>query len=255
LVRIDCHNHVRSDTEAILRAGDALGIDVFCCAFSTEGGAGITRGCPDMETVRQSNNQVLAAMRQFPGRVLGWCYLNPGYSRESLEEMDRCIRDGGMIGVKLYNQYLINEPVVFPIVERTIEWQVPILAHAGRPCRPQDAHAQPRISNGEHFADLARRYPDALLIEAHILGGGDWEWSLKAVRDVPNVCLDTSGSVIDEGAIDRCVRTLGHGRLVFGTDASYEEGIGKIEAADLTAEQREDVYWRTMQTLLDRRAI
>ncbi len=254
-VRIDCHNHVREDNGAIVRAGDALGIDVFCCAFGTAGHGDITRGSPDMDAVRAANDQVLEAMREFADRIKGWCYLNPGYPRASLEEMDRCIRDGGMIGVKLYNQYRFNEPVLFPIVERCIEWQVPILGHAGKPCTEQGRRAQPRISDGTHFADLARRYPEAILIEGHICGGGDWEWSLKAVRDVPNVWLDTSGSIVDEGAIDRCIETLGHERLVFGTDMSYEEGIGKIEAASLTDEQREDVYWRSFRALLDQRRI
>ena len=44
-------------------------------------------------------------------------------------------------------------------------------------------------------------------------------------------------------------------RLVFGTDMSYEEGVGKILAADLTDEQREDVWWRNMRGLLDRRRL
>lgn len=252
-MKIDCHNHVRQDNEAIIRAGDALGIDLFCCAFGPAAHRDITRGNPDMDMVRAANDEVLDAMREFPGRIAGWCYINPGYKQESLDEMTRCIRDGEMIGVKLYNQYFYNEPVMFPIVERTVEWQVPIIGHAGRPTHVDTICAQPRISNGEHFADLGRRYPDAILIEGHICGGGDWEWSIKAIADVPNVWLDTSGSVVDEGCINRCIGALGHERLVFGTDMSYEEGVGKIEAADLTDEQREDVYWRTMRGLLDRR--
>ena len=254
-MKIDVHNHVRQDNGAIIRAGDALGIDLFCCAFGTAGHGDITRGNPDMETVRAANDEVMAAMKTYPDRIAGWCYLNPGHHRKSLDEMARCIRDGGMIGVKLYNQYRYNEPVLFPIVERCIEWAVPILGHAGKPCREEDRQAQPRISNGEHFADLARRYPEAMLIEGHICGGGDWEWSLKAIRDVPNVWLDTSGSVVDAGAIPRCIATLGHKRLLFGTDMSYEEGVGKILAADLTDDQREDVWWRNVRGLLDRRRV
>jgi uncharacterized protein len=253
--KIDSHNHVRQDNTAIVRAGDVLGIELFCCAFGTVGHGAITRGNPDMDVVRAANDQVLAAMREFPGRIAGWCFLNPGYGQGSLDEMARCIRDGGMVGVKLYNQYRYNEPVLFPVVEQCIEWQVPILGHAGKQCHAERLKDQPRISNGEHFADLARRYPEAMLIEGHICGGGDWEWSIKAVADVPNVWLDTSGSVVDEGAIDRCVRELGHERLVFGTDMSYEEGVGKILAADLTDEQREDLFWRNMRGILDRRAL
>ena len=54
---------------------------------------------------------------------------------------------------------------------------------------------QPRISDGGHLAELARRYPEAKLICGHICGGGDWEWTIKALRHAPTVFLDTSGSV------------------------------------------------------------
>ena len=46
---------------------------------------------------------------------------------------------------------------------------------------------------------LAGRHPDVRFILAHIAGGGDWEHSLAAVRDVSNVLVDLSGS----GVFDR----------------------------------------------------
>ena len=254
-MKIDIHNHVCRDLDALLQAGDRLGIDLFCCAFGPAASSRITRGNPDPEAVRASNDEVVAAVRAHPKRIVGWCYVNPGYLRESLEEMDRCIRDEGLIGVKLYNQYFMDEPVLFPIVERTVAWGVPLLIHAGRPCRAQDRAAQPRISDGTHIAGLARRFPEAMIIEGHIGGGGDWEWSLKAIASVPNVFLDTSGSVIDAGMVDRCLAAIGHERLLFGTDMSYEEGVGKILGSDLSEEQREDVFWRNALRIFERRKV
>jgi hypothetical protein len=41
-------------------------------------------------------------------------------------------------------------------------------------------------------------FPDTTLIQAHIGGGGDWEWNLRVLETCPtNVYIDTSGSVID----------------------------------------------------------
>lgn len=44
-------------------------------------------------------------MGRFPGRVRGYCYVNPGYSREALDELRRCVEDLSFAGVKLYNEY------------------------------------------------------------------------------------------------------------------------------------------------------
>jgi len=92
-----------------------------------------------------------------------------------------------------------------------------------------------------------------MLIEAHVGGGGDWEWTIKQLRDAPSVYLDTSGSVIDEGMIEMAARELGVERLLFGTDMTMEGGVGKILGAELPASDKERVFWQNMQAILDRR--
>lgn len=254
-MKIDCHMHVNGgprtwgweDNEAIIDTADRLGIDQLCCSIP------ITRGMPTPEECRVCNDGVLAAMERYPGRILGYCFVNPGYHREAIEEIKRCIDGHGMIGVKLYNQYLASDPAVFPVVEQTIEMGVPILHHAGHPTDPASRAAQPHISDGVHFAQLAAQYPEALIIEGHIGGGGDWEWSIKAVRNAPNVYLDTSGSVVDNGIIEFAVEVLGTERLLFGTDMTMEGGVGKILGAELTEDQREMIFYRNMKDILDRR--
>jgi hypothetical protein len=77
-------------------------------------------------------------------------------------------------------------------------------------------HWQPACrAFGGHLAEVAGRFPETMLICAHICGGGDWEWTVKALRNAPSVYLDTSGSVIDEGTVEFAVRTLGAGRVLF----------------------------------------
>ena len=103
------------------------------------------------------------------------------------------------------------------------------------------------------FVRAARLYPEAMLIEAHIGGGGDWEWAIAQLRDAPSVYLDTSGSVIDEGMVERAVRELGADRLLFGTDMTMEGGVGKIAGADLSDDEKEQIFWRNTKGILDRR--
>ncbi len=250
---IDCHAHLthrsrktwEADDRKLIEAADKLGIDQLCCSTLTP------RRPATADGFRECNRWTDDGMRRFPGRVLGYCYVNPGYGRETLEEIRRCVGDRGFIGIKLYNEYTCTEPVVFPIVELAIELGVPILHHASH--SHYFVEDQPRLSDGGHLAELARRYPEAMLICAHISGGGDWEWTIKALRHAPNVMLDTSGSVTDAGTVDMAAAVVGVDRLVFGCDSSMTAGVGKIRGANLSAQDKQKILGGNMMRLLRRR--
>lgn len=255
--KLDAHSHVFlgagpaaarwSEVDDLIAAADRLGIEKLFCSRPVTGGVEA-----DITIVREYNDSVLAAMRRHPQRIAGYCFVQPGNGAAALEEIERCL-DAGMIGVKLYNQYKYSDPAVFPVAEKCIARGIPFLGHSGYLTDARALAAQPRISHALDFCALSRRYPELLLILGHVNGGGDWEWTIKALRDCPNVLLDTSGSVLEDETIELCVRTLGHRRVLFATDGTMEGGVGKILSADLTAEQREDIFWRNFQGVLERR--
>lgn len=250
---IDAHDHLhdrsrptwREDDRKVIEAADRLGIDQLCCSILPP------ERPATLEGFRQANQWLAEAIRRFPGRVLGYCFVNPGYTREALAEIRRYVEDHGFIGIKLYNDYRADEPVVWPVVELAIELGVPILHHAG--------HAswlplpQPRISDAGHLVALARRYPEATLICAHICGGGDWEWTIKTLRQAPSVYLDTSGSVIDDGVIEMAARLLGADRLLFACDLSLTASAGRLRGAQISDAERRKILGENMQRILARR--
>ena len=251
-MRIDCHNHLNGggvnwgwdDNARLIEAADKLEIDQLCCSVP------IVRGIPTQDEVRACNDAVLEAMGRWRGRILGYCFVCPGVPG-TLDEIQRCL-DLGMIGIKLYNQYKLWDPLAHPIIERAIEHDVPILMHAGYQA-PEYANGQPSISNAADFVRAAREHPEAMFIEAHIGGGGDWEWAIKQLRDAPSVFLDTSGSVVDAGMIDMAHRELGAERLLFGTDMSMEAGVGKVLGAAMPEADRECLFHGNMANILARR--
>jgi predicted TIM-barrel fold metal-dependent hydrolase len=253
--KIDAHMHVNGasrnwgfdDNATAIEAADRLGIEKLCCSIPATGPE-----LPTPEEVRQCNDGILEAMRRFPGRILGYCFVMPGYQDEMMAEIDRCL-DAGMIGIKLYNQYQYSNPVVFPVAEKAIECRIPILGHAGHATDAQTRAKQPNLSDASDFAVLAKRYPELMLIEDHIGGDGDWEWSIKGLRDCPNVYVDTSGSGVNDGMIEMCIRELGSERVLFATDMTMEGGVGKVLSADMSDAQRQDIFWRNMQAILDRK--
>jgi predicted TIM-barrel fold metal-dependent hydrolase len=256
--KFDAHNHVMQDVhkpgadwsavENMVEAAQVLGIEKLYCSHPIVAGVKA-----EIAAVREANDSVLAAMKRFPGMIEGYCFVQPGNGQAALDEIDRCL-EAGMMGVKLYNQFKYTDPVVFPVAERCVERRIPILGHSAYLTDPQTLAAQPLTSNSLDFCALSCRYPELMLILGHVNGGGDWEWAIKGLRECQNVYLDTSGSVLEDDTIGRCVRELGHKRVLFATDLTMEGGVGKILSAELTPQQREDIFWRNFQGILNRRA-
>ncbi|MEG2377834.1 MAG: amidohydrolase family protein [Clostridia bacterium] len=211
----------------LVAAARATGTDTLLCSCPVVN----DRFCTP-EHQRVANDVIVEAMKMYPDIIRGMCYVNPGLGDASVDEIDRCVNEHGMVGIKMYHQYFINDPVQFKIIEKCIDLDIPILVHAGKLC--YDPLSQPHVSNGVHFAEIAKRYPEAHIIMAHITGGGDWQWSLKAIENSPNVVTDLSGSVCDSNVVEETVRYLGADRVLWGTDGSIYAGVGKMLAANIS---------------------
>lgn len=228
---------------ALIEAADRLGIATLACSCLAP-----RPSTPD--TFRVANDRTIAAIGRFPGRIWGYAYVNPGYSREAIAEIDRCLALNDMIGVKLYNEYRATDPAVRPVAEHCLGRGVPILWHQGHCTDPLPD--QPNISDAADLAWLANEYPQLKLILAHIGGGGDWEWTIKQAAEAPTLYADLSGSVVDEGLVEMAVEHLGADRLLFACDGSMCAGVGKLRGAQITGEDRRKIESETFLRLLDR---
>ena len=248
---VDFHNHVggrkgkldRKDAKMRLMAAEILGIEKICISRP------LTWDSPSPDEVSACNDIILDAMK-ISKRFLGFCFVNPGYASQSLEEMERCIVGCGMAGIKLYHQYFICDPALRPVMEYAAKLGIPVLMHAGKLANP---HAQPRLSNAKHFLKAVEMFPETTLVQGHIGGGGDWEWNLRELESLnpsARFYIDTSGSVIDAGIVKRTVEALGENRVLFATDGSMEEGVGKILDAGLSEKQMVRIFSGNFHSIL-----
>ena len=215
---------------------DALGFDK--CVISlplTE-----DKHCPP-EAFINANNVVYEAINRYPDRFYGMAFVNPGYQKEALNEIERCVKELGFVGVKLYHQYFMDDPVQFPIVEKCIELDIPVLMHCAHAMDAGTRNTQPRTSDGVHMANIARRYPEGTFLMAHTGGGGDWAWSIKAIADCPNVFLDIGGSVHDRPQVEMAHAYVGADRMLFATDGTWCSGVAKILGADIPEEDKKTI--------------
>lgn len=206
------------------------------------------------EEIARANDTVAHAVEKYPGKIWGLCYTDAVHGKYAVDEIDRCRRRFGAIGVKLYNQYTMDDDRQNPIIEYCIEHDLFTLMHAGHAARECDRKGQPFESGSDHMRGAAKKYPEARFIMAHIGGGGDWEWELRGMEDCPNVFCDISGSVHDAGMIEALVRVMGAERVLFGTDGSFSSSIGKLLGARISDAEKLEIMDNTaFRRYLERR--
>lgn len=202
---------------------------------------------PPPQQLREENDQVLKAIGRWPDRTLGFVYLNPNHVAFSLQEFDRCVRDGPMVGVKLWVAKHCNAPELDPIVERAISTQAVILQHTWLKVSGNG----PGESTPYDLVELARRHPQAAFIDAHT--GGDWELGIRVIRSTKNVATCMAGFDPTSGAVEMAVRELGAERVVYGSDAagrSFASQLGKVKGAEIPEPARRLVLGENLRRML-----
>jgi len=198
---------------------------------------------PSPRDVTAGNDALLALQREHPDSIRGYVCVNPNYTAHARAEIVRCL-DAGMIGIKLAASRRADDPLLDPIAALALERRVPVLQHIWQH-RRRDWPGQ-EASDATELCTLARRHPEVAFILAHLGGGGDWLHSLHAVREVPNVYVDLSGSGVDGGMLEACLESVGVGRLLWGTDLTMDTGWAKLRYLEtlLSGEELALVSWK-----------
>jgi len=202
---------------------------------------------PSPEVVRQRNDEVMKAIAYSPRRLLGFVYLNPQHGEECLREMDRCVRDGPMVGVKLLVEMRCSRPELDPLVRHAVELQAPLLQHTFL----NIVGNRPEESTPSELAALAARHPDASFICAHT--GGEWESGIRMLRTSRNVLAEISGGDPMAGFVEMAVRELGAERVSFGTDTggrSFGSQLAKVYSADIPESAKRLILGGNLRRLL-----
>jgi len=246
----DAHTHLHGapgDTpearmEVLMRCADRLGVERIILSQGYSADLHPTR-----DQLREENNRVMAAVRRFPERAFGSVYLSPAFVDFSLQEFDRCVRDGPMVGVgELEADTRCNAPELDPIVERAISMKAPILQHTWMKL---DGNL-PGESSPYDLVELAQRHPNANFICVHT--GGDWERGIRIIRNAKNIWAEVAGFDPTAGVVEMAVRELGPERVVYGSDVggrSFASQLAKVLGADIPDSAKELVLGANVRRL------
>ncbi|MDT7902970.1 MAG: amidohydrolase family protein [Caldivirga sp.] len=230
---VDAHTHCYPDmsiNEEMIKLSRMLGIEQLWVSYHPYSMSSFR---PPPEEVWRVNEFVYNLSRRFR-EVRGFVHVNP-LNEDAVKVTRHFIEERGFIGVKLYRAVRVSRRVVDPVIEVAVENDVPVLIHTAHRLYP---NPRPNESEPDDIRSLALRFPRAKIIMAHITGGGDWEYAVGRVRDLPNVYVDVGGSVADYGSVEEAVKVLGADRVLFATDTLIAAAVARILDAELSDEDR-----------------
>ena len=221
------------------------------CLFSHVG-IGTTGDAAVEALLRTEPDRVLKPFTTWPDQLIGMIQLNANDVKASLAALDRWLRDGPMKGVYFPGggpgARACSDPAVIPLVERVIALKGVIMQHTWNMTGGKQG---PGESTPAELAPLAARYPEQVFLCAH--AGGEWEQGLRAVRDTPNVWIETSGFDATAGFLEMAVREIGEDRIVFGSHLptrSLGTELTKVTAAEIPEEAKKKILGANYRRLL-----
>lgn len=252
---VDAHAHFlhagcgRSDwqevNEARLRAGRRMGITCHVASILGTFGFRSPTYFPSPDDVSLGNDAAIAMCEAHGALIRMLVAVNPNHTAHALAEIEKCVARGAA-GVKLLASRRADDALLDPVCEAAATHRLPILHHIWQHRRREWPGQE--ISDGADLARLARRHPAVTFVLAHIGGGGDYLHTYAAIRDVPNIVADTSGSGVDRGMLDAAIAALGANRLLWACDITMETGLAKLRALDntelLSKDEVQDIRWR-----------
>ena len=246
----DLHCHpVRGDSsykrmEYLVSFADRIGIERMCIYMAWP--------FPDAidstpEQFRKDNDEILAILKDWGSRAFGFVYLNPHHLKESLYELERCVADGPMVGIKLWVGTKCSRPELDPIVKRAAELKALIFQH----CWFKSTGNEPLESTPQDLVDLSNRHPGVPLVCGHT--GGNWELGIRTIRGRHEVFSGLAGSEPTAGYVEMAVRELGADRVLYGSDVegrSFASQISKVTSADIRPDQKRMILRDNLRNLL-----
>ena len=238
----DIHAHIdatadfqmlRSAPENVAATMERLGISGGCVSSILSIHADCARG----------NDNMLAAVKRFPGKLYGYVVVSPHHNEVDLEPF---FAEPGVKGLKVhvaFHRTSIDDPRYEPFFEYADKKGLPVLFHAWE------------AADSVNIARLAARYRGAKFIIGH---GAMRTWEVKkeaiaAVKRFENVFADTTVSVAYDGAIEYAVSQIGADRLCYGSDLPFYDCrhvVGKVATAKLTDAEKEKILGGNARRIL-----
>lgn len=227
---------------SLIRYADRMGIERLCVYMGMKWAQD-----PGPDDLVKQNDDVLRALEKHSDRAFGFVYLSAKHVERSLSELERCVANGPMVGVKLWVAQRCNDPVIDPIIARAAELKAVIFQHTWY----KTTENYTGESTPDDIVALARRFPEVPIICGHT--GGTWELGIRAIREQKNLFADLAGSDPTWGITEMAVRELGSDRVIYGSDSggrSFASQLAKVHGAKISETDKQKIFCDNLRSLM-----
>lgn len=179
-----------------------------------------------------AENDFLTEQLKLRPQSRGQMLITPADDPEFIRETVRC---QGFVGLKCYHVYSPQQPSFeSPIEEYLPEEQVRVAHEEGLSITLHIVRARALADevNQRTIRRYCEQYPNMRLILAHAARGFNPHHTIlgiESLAELDNVWFDTS-AVTDSGAVEAIIRTLGHERVLYGSDFPISHLRGRCVA-------------------------
>ena len=210
---IDSHGHMGpykmfyvtpgQNAASMVRVMDLCGIERVCVSHHAS-----------LEVDPAYGNTIVGkAIRESNGRVMGYACINPYHQEQIIPELERCFDKLGFSAIKFHSS-LIDSPAdtwrYDLVYQFANERRITIMAH--------------NFPENAVMAKICEKYPDAFFVQAHY--GINWDGinvpaCFELVKQAPNFFVDSAGSQVNKGILEKTVELVGAENVLFGTDFTF----------------------------------
>ncbi len=180
-------------------------------------------GWTDRDLARRCNDYLLESAARFPGRLVAFCGVSPGWGEDAATEAERCARGGARGLGELHPDSqcfpLESKETMSPVMEAAHSLGLVVMSHASEPVG--HAYVGKGTATPDKTLAFCRAFPRNTIVLAHWGGGLPFYALMPEVADaLQNVYFDTAASPFLYGPrVFRLGAELaGSGHILLGTD-------------------------------------
>jgi len=236
--------------EDLIESMDSDGVDVSVV---------LNIGWTTHELCVETNDYILESISRYPGRLIGFCAVQPRSMGYAVEEIERCVK-GGIRGIgemrpDTQMTDLRDEEIMEPFIDVIKKHNLVLLIHASEPVGhlyPGKGAVTPEI-----LYPLLADHPEITTVYAHWGGGLPFYALMPEVKKaMDNVYFDTAASpfLYSPQVYSEVSRLVGEEKILFGSDyplLAQSRLLDEIRALEVPEETKELFLSGNARRLLD----
>lgn len=148
-----------------------------------------------------TNDEIAKLIKKFPGMFIGgWAMIDPWKGKAAIKELERCVRELGLMGLKFQQAaqaFYPNDRRFYPLYEKCVELKIPVSFHTGTTglgAGMPGGHGirLDYVRPVPYIDDVAADFPELTIVMIH----PSWPWheeQIAVLLHKANVYADLSG--------------------------------------------------------------